>query len=284
MASFYSSGAMDLSKYPLEKLVYFIAGIIPGFVALLIYALTVPGSFGWLITIDFLGYKTKLSLILLVAFVIGNSLTTFLSALLGAIGGEIGRFNAQRPYKPAPSYDQAPWRDRRWRVALKNYLGADAPNNTYLLSGEFLKLKHRHADYLPEPQRLLAHSEVESEKLTTEMDDLNWAYWYDHFHRIVLFDQLKRDFQWHVRQGLIFNLETTGLYLFICAIFVPYLRHWWCILPAFTWVLVLVAQEYSSFKNYVDQWSTLSEQTKYLMAQEPIKEPPNRTQGKDVLP
>jgi hypothetical protein len=265
---------MDLSKYPIEKLVYFVAGIIPGFVALLVYQLAVPGSFGWFFNMGFLGYKTKLSVALLVAFVIGNSLTTFLTGLLGATGGMIGNFDAKRPYKPPPSFDLAPWRDQRWRVALKNHLGADAPNNTRLLSGEFLKLKHQQADYLPEPQRLLAHSEVDSEKLTTEMDDMNWAYWYDHFHRIVLFDQRKHDFQWHVHRGLIFNLETTGLYVFISALFVPRLRHWWCLLPACMWVLTLIAIEYSNLTDYMNKWSTLSEQTKYLMAQEPLNESP----------
>jgi hypothetical protein len=33
----YSTRIMDFSKYPLEKLLYFVAGVVPGFVALLIY-------------------------------------------------------------------------------------------------------------------------------------------------------------------------------------------------------------------------------------------------------
>src|SRR5258707_589380 len=66
---------MNLSKYPLEKVFFFLAGIIPGFVALLIFQLAAPGTFGWFFTLGFLGYKTKLGLILLSAFIIGNSLT-----------------------------------------------------------------------------------------------------------------------------------------------------------------------------------------------------------------
>jgi hypothetical protein len=56
---------MDPFKYPIEHLFDFVAGVIPGFTAL----------------ISFLGYKTKLFLILVVAFVIGNNMTTFLRAL-----------------------------------------------------------------------------------------------------------------------------------------------------------------------------------------------------------
>jgi hypothetical protein len=263
---------MDLSNYPIEKLVYFVAGIIPGFVALLIYWLAVPGAFGWFFTLGFLGYKTKLCLVLLVSFVVGNTLTTFLTGLLGAIGGLIGHLEAQRPYKSPPSYTLAPWRDRRWRVALKNHLGAEAPNDTLLMSEDLLKLRRQQVDNLPEPERPRAHAQLDSEKIATEIDDMNWERWYDHFHQIVISDQRKRDFQWHVHQGLMFNLETTGLYLFVSALFVPSVRHWWCVLPAGMWVLVLIAVQYSNLKNYRDKWSTLSEQTKYLLAQEPLKE------------
>lgn len=87
---------MDLPKFPFEKIFYFAAGIIPGFVALLIYQLGVPGSFVWFFTLGFLGYRTKLSLILLAGFIIGNSMTTFLNSLLGAAGGAYGTWSARR--------------------------------------------------------------------------------------------------------------------------------------------------------------------------------------------
>jgi hypothetical protein len=59
---------MDWSRYPLDKLVFFVAGIIPGSVALLVYQLAVPGSFNWFFALGFLGYRSKLTLIVLVAF------------------------------------------------------------------------------------------------------------------------------------------------------------------------------------------------------------------------
>jgi hypothetical protein len=46
-------------KYPLEKFFYFLAGVIPGFVAILIYHLAVLGSFTWFFQLSFLGYTTK---------------------------------------------------------------------------------------------------------------------------------------------------------------------------------------------------------------------------------
>jgi hypothetical protein len=74
---------MDFTKFPLEKLLFFVAGVIPGFVALLIFGLAHPAAFNWFFVLGFLGYKTKLCLILLVAFVVGNSLTTFFGTVFG---------------------------------------------------------------------------------------------------------------------------------------------------------------------------------------------------------
>jgi hypothetical protein len=88
---------MEPSKLPIEKVFFFIAGIIPGFVAMLVFNLAAPGSFTWFFTMGFLGYKTKLGVTLLTAFVVGNSLTTFLNALLGGVGGYLGAKMAKEP-------------------------------------------------------------------------------------------------------------------------------------------------------------------------------------------
>src|SRR5438128_12681635 len=101
---------MDLSKYPLDKLASFIAAIIPGFAALLIFNLAAPGSFMWFFGLGSLGYNTKLTLILIAAFVIGISLTTLLNGLLGGAGGVLGGMT----YKHPSQYDVAPWRDPQW--------------------------------------------------------------------------------------------------------------------------------------------------------------------------
>ncbi len=267
---------MEILKYPLEKLVYFIAGIIPGFVALLIYWLSVPGSFGWFFALGFLGYNSKIGIVLLTAFIIGNSMTQFLASILGATGGVIGAIHgmreAQKPYKPPHSYDVAPWRDLRWRTALKAHLGRQAPNDTHLISPQLLALMRASIDNLPSEQRPSAQAKLEHDKIQAEIDEGNWAQWYNQFHQIVLSGQVKQDVQWHVYQGLGFNLETTAIYVLISAFFVPSVRHWWCILPACMWTLVLFAKEYSGLRNVMNQWSSLSDQTKYLMAKKPLNE------------
>jgi hypothetical protein len=254
---------MDLSKYPIEKLFYFVAGIIPGFIALLIFNLVTPGSFGWFFTLGFLGYKTKLSLILLTAFVVGNSMTTFLTSLLGAIGGAIGARVAQQPYKPPYSYDVAPWREPTWRAVLRNRLKEQTPKDTRPMSQELLELKRKGIDLLPEAQREAAHASLNLEKFDADIDDGNWSRWYDHYHEVVLNPE-KRDLQWFVQTGLSFNLETAAPYVIVSVPFVPAVRHSWCIWPAAFWVVLLIAQSYSESIRYNNKWSTLSAQIRYL--------------------
>ena len=254
---------MDLLKYPLEKLFYFVAGVIPGFVALLIFELVAPGSFRWFFALGFLGYRTKLGLIILACFVVGNSMTAFLSGLLGGVGGAVGAVMAQRPYRPPHFYDVAPWRDSRWRTLVKNRLGAQAPNDTRLISQAVFDLRRKRVEYLPKEEQLAALAGLDLEKLKTEGDDGDWAQWYDHFHQIVLQPD-SRDFISYVRTGLNFNLETAALYVLVSAAVVRNLRHWWCILPACMWVLILVAEFYWGWQRFTDKWLTLSEQIKYL--------------------
>jgi hypothetical protein len=76
--------------------------------ALLIFEVAAPGSFKWFFTLGFPGYRAKLGVILVSAFVVGNSMTTFLYKLLRSIGGAIGGYVG---YKPPHLYDAAPWRD-----------------------------------------------------------------------------------------------------------------------------------------------------------------------------
>jgi hypothetical protein len=87
--------------------------------------------------------------------------------------------------------------------------------------------------------------------------------WYDHYHQIVL-QPREQDFVWHVQNGLNFNLETTAVYVLIGALVVPSVRHWWCIVPACMWLLLLVAEVYTALQQLSNKWLTLSAQVKYL--------------------
>ena len=268
---FYATRIMEPSKLPLEKVFFFVAGIIPGFIALLIFNLVAPGSFTWFFTMGFLGYKTKLGVMLLTAFVVGNSLTTFLDRLLGGVGGYLGARMAKEPYVPPTSVKVAPWRDTRWRVALKRRLGTQAPKDTMLISEGIFDIRVQTVGIMPEAQRANAMAELNREKLEAEMNDLVWAGWYEHYHRRVLTNRDKWGVQQHVLHGLNFNLETTAVYALLSTPFVPGLRHWWCIFPAVFWTALLFAEQFAAFGRFKDPWSSLGEQIEYL-SEEDIRE------------
>jgi hypothetical protein len=164
----------------------------------------------------------------------------------------------------------APWRDPRWRIALKSYLGTDAPNDTYLVTQELIELKRQAVNFLPEGHRPEAIAKLNGEKISSEIDDSRWSQWYEHFHQIILFGRDKRDFDSYVANGLNVNLASASVYVLLSMPFVPPVRHWWCVLPACVWVLIYASCEYASLMNLTNQWSTLAKQIEYLVTQEPL--------------
>lgn len=258
--AFYPTYIMDLSKYPLEKLFFFVAGIIPGMAALLVFEVAAPGSFNWFFALGFLGYRAKIAVVLVTAFVVGNSMTTLLYKLLGAIGGAIGGYLG---YKSPHSYDVAPWRDPGWRTALKNYLEAEAPDDTWPMRKDLYDFRVQQINAQPQDQQPGFLAALNFEKLKTERDDADWARWYDQYHRAVLTPQ-DTDVLFHFQRGLNFNLETAAIYLLVSMMIVPRLRHWWTILPACFWTISLVLEELVAFKQITNKWSTLNTQITYL--------------------
>jgi len=249
---------MDLSKYPLEKLLHVVGGVIPGFVALLIYRTAVPGSFSWFSALGSLGYRTKLGIVLLVALLIGSTINAFVSSFLGGIGGAVGGVTN----KPHYAVKVAPWRDPTWRVALSKVL-SDPPKDTQLWADWVYEMKRKAVESIPAAERGLALTKLESERLQNQREDWEWARWYEHYHMAVL-QPSENDVLFHVQRGLHFNLETASLYALVSLFFVPAMRHWWCTLPACFWVFLLVVFEINGARSVMDKWSTLDRQITHL--------------------
>jgi hypothetical protein len=264
---FYSLRSMDWFKYPLDKIIYFVASIIPGFTVLVTIQLSSPRGFEWFFWIGFLGYKTKLTIIVLLAFIIGYSATTFVRSLIGGVFGAV-QGASPVPFQPYHLHEVAPWRDPRWRSVLKNYLGAKARPDTELITPQLYDLRRQGLNLLPESQRPQALYELDTDRLQTQMNDGSWGAWYDHFHQLVL-QPTERDWFFHLRWGLSINFEVAGLIILVGSAFLPALRHWWLMLPSICWVLLLAAEEYNDVRLYRDKWSTLSKQVKFLLESQP---------------
>lgn len=250
---------MDLSKYPLQKLLHIVAAVIPGFVALWIHELAAPGSFGWLWTSNSLGYRTKLCIALLAMLLTGTTINTLVNMVLGAIGGAVGGARAR-----ATAPDTAPWRDSSWRAALSKLLQDAAPANTSFWFPRLYELKTQQVTIdTPEPQRGLALSKLERERLQNLSEDMEWERWYRQYH-LALLQPSESDIVFYVQRGLQFNLQTASLYALASLAFVPEIRHWWVLVPALFWAVGLAGQEFYGVQNALNMWSTLDRQITYL--------------------
>jgi hypothetical protein len=260
---------MDWSKYPLEKLVFFVAAVIPGFVVLLTYEFIRPGSVNWFFRPGFLGYKTEVALFIIVCFVVGFTVTMALQGLVGAAYGAYFNAKKPKPFKAPHSYPAAPWRDPRWRVALIKHLGPSAPSDTLPMTSELLEERKKFINSLvppnDRPQRLL---DLEVENFQYNQDDARWFQWYDHYHTLVL-QPPERDLFYHVGWGLRINFESTAVFILISALVVPQYRHWWIIASAIFWISMFASEEYNALLRQKNQWSTLQQQIKYLSSTAP---------------
>jgi hypothetical protein len=248
---------MDISKYPLEKVLHIIAGVIPGLVVLWIYRVALPGAYDWFWSVGMLGYRTKLVIVLTVALLIGTTVNTLVNTILYCVGFTFGRLQQE---SQAPEI--APWRDPTWRAALSKVLSTP-PRDTQFWFSQLYQFKQQVTESLPVDQRSLALLQLETERLENVREDTEWKRWYEHYHMVVL-QPSESDFVFYVQRGLQFNLETASLYALVSLPFVPGIRHWWCIGPALFWVLALVANEIGTTQNAINKWSTLDRQITYL--------------------
>lgn len=214
---------MDFSRYPLERLVYFAASIIPGAAIVLILYLKVPFVLQLLFWNGFLGYKTKVAIGLIAIFAIGYSLTTFLGMFLGGFGGFLGKTKYFRLRSHIQrTGDVAPWRDPRWRTVLASYLGPNSPPaGPAFMTQKVYELRLKMLEGFPNPQqRQNAINGLNNERLQSQMADLKWEQWYEHFHERVL-EPSDREWFVHIKRGLNLNFETAGLVILVAAFFVP---------------------------------------------------------------
>jgi hypothetical protein len=150
------------------------------------------------------------------------------------------------------------------------HIATRAPQDLIPIFPEILEQRRKMVERLPPAERSQATFALDSEKLAAEMADLQWERWYDYYHQVVLRPDERDSFS-HVSYNLRFNLEATAVYVLISLLIVPSLRHWWVILPAILWVLMLLAEEYTAVQNRKNKWTTLDAQITYLFESKSVE-------------
>lgn len=249
---------MEIERLPLDKLSYFVAGIVPGSTAIYVYYLSNPGAFHDFLMPNAFGYGTKLGIALGVSFVIGHTLTRFLNAFLGAIGGMIGAFLASKEPKGPFVPQTAPWRDPKWRKLAIRYLGDHSPADT-------VPNPDSSANAAIDSRTLVdpAQYKLLQDRIGLASNDHEWSQWYKQLDRQRLAEQ-KVGFTEVFAGGLATNIQATALYMLVSMAFVPVVRNWICICFCCISIPTLVAESYVEIRKATDPWNTWADQFDFL--------------------
>jgi hypothetical protein len=280
---------MDFGKIPVDKVAYFVAGLVPGATAVYVYYLANHAAFHDFLMPNAFGYRTKLCIAAGVCFVVGNTITLFAWALAYAFLTLIGPYFRRKAMEAAaaaaranslaapgaipsglpaaPSATQAlataPWRDVTWRKMALKYLGDNAPDNTFPMAEDEFKKRIAALDLLPESEREGKQKELTDLQVKLLADDGAWSQWYAQID-----DQLRvelgRDFTSTFATGIRANLQATAAYLGVSLFFVPALRNWMCITFVAGWVVIMAVQALVMLAQSVNPWMTWLAQREFL--------------------
>lgn len=268
---------LDLGKIPFEKAFYQLAKILPGFAIVGIYDLRFPGSISWYFSIGFLGYATKLSLLLSACFLVGYSASSLAATALGAAGGAFGALWGNWTYGRHPYDDEvAPWRNDAWRAAFKTRYGASAPADTKLIPRSILELlQNRVSEIDADPtgegrqlERLFGdfHQQL-IEAVTAITNDQAWKFQYQKLHAKAVLER-KMEVIEEVTEGLDSNLAISASIVLVSAIFVNQARIPWLLFLSGGWLVISVLRTSSKIQRLLDPWTTLQEQIDSLASTE----------------
>lgn len=264
---------IDFGKFPFEKAVHLLAKVLPGFALLFVYDAKNLGAVTSILSLPYLGYATRVWLLIAVCFVLGYTLSSVLSTVVGGVAGAIGALWAsvartKHPYE----YQVAPWRDPNWRVAYISRFGSDAPKDLTLIlprdAAELLRLNQPLPPNLADQQKL-------AEQLTLQINaglkaaidaiqnDTEWRMRYENIKLKVLFQQPLEPIE-EVIGRLDSDFSVASAVLVVGAAFSTNLRVWWFMLPAMGWLIVGVLRFCAKAYQIVAPWSSLSAQIEML--------------------
>jgi hypothetical protein len=260
---------MDFGKIPVDKVAYFVAGVVPGATAVYIYYLANPAAFQAFLAPSFFGYRTKLCIAGAFCFIVGITITMFVRALGGALwGGLWGGIGSYIQSKPQQSPSSAPWRDPTWRRLAKKHLEDNAPDDTIPMTPEDMERRKAALELLPAEEQRAQAEKLNQLQVKLVYDDGMWSSWYAQFNQQMQMQQQmqqQKDFARNFGQGINANVIATAVYLGGSMIFVPVLRNWMCITFVAGSLALVLAQAYASFAGNRNPWIALQSEVEFLV-------------------
>ena len=266
---------IDFGKFPFEKAVHLLAKVLPGFALLFVYDAKNPGALASILSLPYLGYATRIWLLILVCFILGYTLSSVLRTIVGGLAGTIGALwgslsKARHPYE----FQVAPWRDPKWRAAYISRFGSDAPENLTLIlprdSAELLRLSQHLPPNLADQQELAEQLTLQvnaglNAAIDAIQNDDHWRMRYKSLAFKVLFQQPLEPIE-EVIGRLDSDFSVASAVLLVGALLSTHLRAWWLMLPAIGWLIVSVLRFCAKAYQIFAPWSTLNAQIEMLQA------------------
>jgi hypothetical protein len=263
---------IDFGKFPFEKAIHLLTKILPGLALLFMYNAKHPGAVTKILSLPYLGYATRVWLLIAICFVLGYTLTTVISTMAGAVSGAIGALwgsftRAKHPYE----YQVAPWRDSKWRAAYISRFGSEAPRDLTLVlprnAAELLRLSQQlppdvSEQKLAEQLTLQINSELRS-AIDAITNDMEWRTCYERLKFKVLFE-LPQEAIEEVFGQLNSDFSVASAVVIVGGALSAQFRVWWLMVPAIGWLVVSALQFCAKIYQVVDHWSTLGTQIEIL--------------------
>ena len=288
---------MDWTKL-FDKFFWVIASLVPGAVLVMVGVLRHPAAWNDFWALNYLGYQTKLSILLVVCFVAGSTVNSVLGAIVGGTASGLITYRqekareraelqrqqaaeqerlanantsqsapqaAQQPQAPAQPQPVSPWQDINWRNLVAAYLGDAAPENLqpFLDEAEYQQAVAL-ARSLPQPEQARELSEIgrRASGIQLQRNDALWSEYWNQLQPIAL---SRHDPKMDMAMLLLGAFGGASLIILLAAPVTPALRHLWILLPCAFYVLVMFGQTVRSYQEYLDPVQTFAKQVQYLV-------------------
>ncbi len=264
---------IDFGKFPFEKAIHLLTKVLPGFALLFVYNAVIPGTITNILSMPYLGYATRVWLLITICFMLGYTLSTVLGTMANTVAGAIGALwgaftKAEHPYE----HQVAPWRDKAWRAAYISCFGPEAPKNLTLIlpcnAAELLRSDQPLPPGLAEKQRLAEQITLQiNSELTAAIDaitnDIEWRMCYERMKFKVLFDGPLEPIQ-EVFGRLDSDFSLASAILIAGAILSAQFRVWWLMVLATAWIVLGFLRFCLRAYQIAEPWNTLSAQIEML--------------------
>ena len=268
---------LDFAKFPFEKSVHLLTKFLPGFALLYVYNTRSPGAITNILSLPYLGYATRLWLLIAICFTSGYTFSVFLNSFASAAAGAGGALWASFARNKHPyAYQVAPWRDPNWRAAYIKRFGSNAPKDTTLVlpgnAAELLRLSQPLPPNAVDQQKLAEQITLQiNSELKTAVDaiinDTAWRMCYERLKFKVLFESPAQPID-EVFGRLDSDFSLASAVLIVGSVLSVHLRVWWLMVPAVAWLAISILRFCVRIYQIVEPWNTFTKQMELLRSEE----------------